>query len=109
VWFAGVTGLQLILGVILYLIPQSFAQMALLNLPTSLRDPQQRFFLTEHTVVMFVAVILAQVAAGASRRAPVAQAKFRRAAILSTISLLLILLAIPWPFLSYGRPWIRLG
>jgi hypothetical protein len=53
---------------------------------------------------MLVAIIVAHIGRVLVRRAPAAPQKHRRAAIWFGLSLLIILIAIPWPFLSYGRP-----
>jgi uncharacterized membrane protein len=107
--FAAVIGLQFILGVIFYLVPGSLANRALGDLASAMKDSNMRFFVAEHSVVMFVAVVVANIGSAVARRAPTDAAKHRLAAILFTITTLLVLLAIPWPFLSYGRPWLRLG
>jgi hypothetical protein len=106
--FAAFLGIQFILGVLFYIVPGTSVNAMLGNLGAAMRDPQLRFFIAEHSVVMFVAVLLSNIGAGAARRAATDRSKFRRAAVFYTLTFLLVILAIPWPFLSYGRPLIRL-
>jgi hypothetical protein len=52
---------------------------------------------------MLLAVILAHVGGVMARRAAGDTAKFRQQAVWFTLAVLAVLLAIPWPWLSYGR------
>lgn len=58
---------------------------------------------------MLVAVVLAHVGRALSRRVTETQDKHRRAAIFFGLAVVALLIAIPWPFLPYGRPLLRLG
>jgi hypothetical protein len=55
---------------------------------------------------MVVAVAFAHVGRVRVRRATADVARFRAAAVFYTVSLLAILIAIPWPFRAVGRPWL---
>jgi hypothetical protein len=67
-----------------------------------------RFFTLEHPLLMAAAIIVAHVGRARVKRAAGDGDRHRRAARAYGIALLLILLAIPWPFLSYGRPLLNL-
>jgi hypothetical protein len=54
------------------------------------------FFAVEHAFSMVVAVVLVHVGTIAARRADNAKSKHKRSAILFSIAVLLILIAIPW-------------
>lgn len=108
-WFAVAMTVQFVFGVLFYVLPGSLANQAIFNFAEIMREAQQRFFVMEHTVVMFVVLSLAHMAGGIIRRAADNAGKFRRAAIIYSIALVLILVAIPWPFFSYGRPLFRIG
>ena len=67
-----------------------------------------RFFIVEHTVMMIVAVAVAQWGSLKSRQAIDAGRSARTSLIFGVVSLLLILAAIPWPFMGeIARPWLR--
>ena len=66
-------------------------------------NPDARFFGFEHIFYMFIAIALAHMGTAFARRADTDQKKFRNAAIFFSLSLLVIIIAIPW-----GRPLLRL-
>lgn len=107
--FAQVIGLQFILGALVYLVPGTLASALRANAPLAaiMKDRVARFFVVEHPFQMFIAVAIAQGAAGRANAAADDRRKFRRGSIMLLLCLLLILAAIPWPGLSHGRPLLR--
>lgn len=95
---------QLVLGLLLYFVFSPITTTALGNMGAAMGDSRVRFFAVEHMAMMIIAVVLAHVAAVMARRASTDASKFRRAAVWDTLSVVVLLLAIPWPFFSYGRP-----
>jgi hypothetical protein len=75
--------IQVLLGVILYILAQRW------RLP----DP---FFAFIHPIVMIIALTLAHIGRGRSRKAETPQAKHQAAATFYLISFFLIVAAIPW-------------
>jgi len=75
---------------------------------TAMRSSVLRFFLIEHVVSMVLALTAAHVGRVRTRRATSNPEKHQRAASGALISLLCILVGIPWPFLPYARPLARL-
>ncbi len=105
-WFTIVFDIQVLVGFILYLFLSPTTTSALLNFGNVMANPTARFFTLEHITIMIIALAFAHIGRGVVRRAPTAIQKHRRALIWFSLALLLVLLAIPWPFLSYGRPLI---
>ncbi len=64
---------------------------------------QATFFGILHPLMMFTAVVLGQVGFSVSKRMSDDRRKYQMAAMCYTLALLVLLLAVPWPFLSYGR------
>jgi hypothetical protein len=95
--------IQFLLGIILYIFLSPLTHAFFSNLSAGLANPNLRFFGLEHIFYMFVAVALGHMGTAFSRRADVDQKKHRNAAIFFSLSLLVILIAIPW-----GRPLLRL-
>jgi hypothetical protein len=60
------------------------------------------FFGMMHPLAMFTAVVLGQVGYSVSKRMRDDHGKFRAAAFCYTAALAIVLLSVPWPFLSYG-------
>jgi uncharacterized membrane protein YphA (DoxX/SURF4 family) len=96
--------IQLLLGLILYFY-SPFAFNALRNQGMSyvMGQSEYRFFAVEHLLFMILALVFAHLGSILSKKAPEAVGKFKRAAIFYGLSLLFILIAIPW-----DRPLFRL-
>lgn len=101
--FTTFLNLQFLLGIILYA-TSPYMKALMSNFGLSMKDPISRFFLVEHPVAMFLAVVIAQVGFSLAKRAPDDRGKFLKGTIAYTIAGILILVAIPWPFMKYGRP-----
>lgn len=86
---------QLLLGFILYF---GKGWSSLLGNPDAMANTVMRFFSMEHMATMLIAVVVGTLGHSLSKRASDDRTKFRRQAIWFTVSLLLILSSIPWPF-----------
>ncbi len=95
---------QLLLGVILYFFLSPFALSAIMNqgMEFVMGNRDFRVFAMEHLVFMLIAVVLAHLGSILSKKAPDSAGKYRRAAIFYTISLVVLLVGIPW-----WRPLLR--
>lgn len=92
--------IQLVLGLVLYFIsPKVIFDAA------SMKDSLLRFFLVEHIGLMIIAVILITVGYVKSDRAVEEIKKYKLLIIYYTISLVLTLASIPWPFRGLGSGW----
>ncbi len=109
VFFSSSMDLQLLLGLILYIFLSPSTRTAFQNFGAALSDDVLRYWSLEHIGFMLVAVILVHVGGALSKRAEPARIKHRQAAIFFGLAILVVLFAIPWPFLAYGRPLLRLG
>jgi hypothetical protein len=92
--------LQLVFGFVLY-----FVSPKVIFSAAAMKDAVLRFFLVEHSFMMVIAVVLITIGYSRAKRTDVAELKFRRTFILYAFGLLVILGAIPWPFLEYGGKW----
>lgn len=108
--FALILSLQFVFGAVLYLLPGSFANTVLGNVSMGviMKDRILRFFTLEHPVQMTVAIGLSHMANFITRRSRTDRRRFVLGTVLISLTMLLILTAIPWPFLAHGRPWFRL-
>lgn len=96
--------IQVLLGLLLFFVLSPITRQALTSMGSAMQNEVTRFFLVEHFPVMLIAVIVAHLGRSRARKASDDNGKHRLSFIFYAISLVLILLAIPWPFLSYGRP-----
>jgi hypothetical protein len=97
---------QMLIGLLLFFWLSPTIPAAMENASAAMRQPQLRFWLVEHPTGMLAALILVHVGRVRTRRVPDA-VKGRRARLFFGLALLLILAAIPWPGLPYGRGLIR--
>lgn len=106
---SGSMDLQVLLGFILYIFLSPLTTTALQDFGAAMSNDVLRYWSVEHILLMIVALILIHVGRATSKVAEAATSKHKRAAIFFGLATLAILIAIPWPFFSYGRPLINLG
>ncbi|WP_046242566.1 hypothetical protein [Hymenobacter terrenus] len=96
---------QLVLGYGLYVVSplvRSFHLRDAEHAPTTL------FFALQHVAVMTAAIVVLTIGSALAKRRASSPEKFRTMATWFTVALLLILLAIPWPFSPFAsRPLFR--
>jgi hypothetical protein len=97
--------IQLLIGLLLYFVVSPLMANIRTDFGMAMSDSNLRFFAVEHTVLMLVAVALGHVAVIMARRAGSSPSKFRQGAIWLTLSVLAVLVAIPWA----QRPLVRLS
>lgn len=98
--------LQFLAGLALYFLGAWYERLK--NFGDTMKDPVARFFTVEHAFMMLLAWILVHVGRVSVKKATTSGAKFRRGLIFFGISLILILIAVPWPFKpEVPRPWFR--
>src|SRR5947207_2471950 len=100
--------LQMLLGLILYLVLSPFTTQAMADFGLAMKTPQLRFWAVEHSGMMFVAVIVAHVGRVLARKATTPQAKRSRLLICFAVATFAMLAGMPWPGMSNGRPFFRL-
>lgn len=71
-----------------------------------MKDKFYRFFWVEHPVFMILAIVMITLGYGMAKKAVPDEVKYKRAFWFFFIALLMILVAVPWPFRQgIGRPW----
>ena len=98
---------ELLFGLILYAGLSPFTAQAFADLGAAMGDQTMRYFTVEHPLGMLVAISLAHIARVRLRRAVGDSGRFKTAAILFGLVLLIILVSIPWPGMPVARPLIR--
>ncbi|MEP1097007.1 MAG: cytochrome B [Cyclobacteriaceae bacterium] len=83
---------QFVLGVVLYFFLSPYTSKFTFNMS----DATERFWSVEHILLMFLAIGAAEMGSKISGKSDDAQVKFKFQAIFFGISLLLILVGIPW-------------
>jgi hypothetical protein len=101
--------LQMLVGLILYLVLSPFTAVAMRDFGAAMKDPSLRFYAVEHVSMMLAAVILAHVGRVLARKAATPAAKRTRMFICFGLATILMIVAIPWPGMANGRPLFRVS
>lgn len=93
--------LQVVLGFTLFFANKWVSMMG------EMKEPVVRFFTVEHTLGMLIAAVLLTIGSAKAKRASSDEKKFKTIAWMFTISLLIVLACIPWPFreIFASRGW----
>jgi hypothetical protein len=96
--------IQVLLGLLLYLFLSPATAEVFTDFRAAMADAGARFFAVDHVLLMMVAVALVHMGRALPKKVEPATQKHQRAAILFSLALIAILIAIPW-----SRPLFRLG
>lgn len=88
--------LQFLIGIILYAFISPITEAAFNDFGAAMKNADLRFYAVEHILLMLIALVLVHVGRSKSKKDIAAWKRHRVASIFYTISLLLILAAIPW-------------
>lgn len=94
--YVGTMHLQFLIGLILYLFLSPLTATAFQDFGAAMKNPELRFWAVEHLVIMLLAIVLAQVGRSISKKKPEDRIKFRFQAIFFALSLLFLVVGIPW-------------
>ena len=98
---------QMLLGLLLYLVLSPFTAEAFKNFGLAMQDPKLRFWAVEHLTMMFVAVILIHVGRVLAKKAATPASRRMRQIGFFGFATLLMLAGTPWPGTANGRPLFR--
>lgn len=104
--FVGALDLQVLLGLLLYLVLSPITRAFFASPGPSMKVTEIRFFSVEHVTLILFAVVAAHIGRARSRKREGA-ARHKGVFITSLVAFLLILAAIPWPFFPAKRPLFR--
>lgn len=107
--FSSAVDLQLLLGLVLFFFLSPITTSALKDFAGAMANGITRFFTVEHSLMMLVGLALVHIGRSLSKKGETDVQKHQRAAIWFVIALIVILIAIPWPFMSAARPLFRFG
>lgn len=88
--------LQFLIGIVLYAFVSPITKAAFADFGATMKNPELRFYAVEHILMMVIALVLVHIGRAKSKKYLAGWKRHRAAAIYYTISLLLILAAIPW-------------
>lgn len=106
-WTATIAHLQLLIGFTLYL-QSPLVKYFVGHFRDAVTNRDAVFFGVVHITCMLVAIVLITIGSALAKRKPTDRKQFRTQLIWFSAALLLIVLAIPWPFSPFAnRPYIR--
>ena len=107
-WATVVMDLQFLIGLALYAGLSPLTKAAFSNFAAAMRTRTLRFWAVEHLSLVVLSIIVLHAGRIWARRARIDRVRHRRLTISYGLTLLLVLAAIPWPFMiAVGRPWFR--
>jgi hypothetical protein len=105
--FVGSLHLQFLLGIILFFQSPN-VQNALANMGAAMKDKMLRFWSVEHTTMMVIAIIVAQVGSIVSKKAPSDSLKFKKAFIWFSVAMIIILVSIAQGISGGLMNWVKI-
>ncbi|MCY1537704.1 hypothetical protein D9M68_732120 [compost metagenome] len=106
-WTATVAHIQLMIGMILYT-QSPIAKSYWKHSEITLQDLEITFFGLIHIALMITAIVLLTIGSAKAKRKQTDKEKFRTILIWFSVALIIIFVAIPWPFSPLSsRPYLR--
>lgn len=99
--------LQMLTGLILYFGLSDYTRAAMEHVRTAWQEPSVRYWAILHAGAMFASLFTVRAARVLAMNAATPQIAQRRRLVWFVISTVVILIAIPWPGLTNGRPLFR--
>ncbi|RYZ39328.1 MAG: hypothetical protein EOP49_30315, partial [Sphingobacteriales bacterium] len=106
-WTATIAHVQLMIGILLY------SQSPIIsyfwkNTREAIHFADSRFFAIIHMLAMLIAIVIVTIGSAVAKRKTADHEKFRTLLIWFGLALLIIFMAIPWPFSPLAqRPYLR--
>lgn len=106
-WTATIAHIQLMIGMLLY-VQSPAIKYFFANFKTAINNMDLVFLGLIHSLMMLSSIVLVTVGAAIAKRKQADRDKFRTMLVWYSIALILIFIAIPWPFSPIAqRPYYR--
>ena len=106
-WTATIAHIQLVLGILVY-IKSPIIKYYFSDFKNLVSDWNLTFYGLFHFIFMIGAIVLITIGSAKAKRKKTAPEKFKTILVTYSIALILIFIAIPWPFSPLAnRPYIR--
>ena len=94
------THIQFVIGLVIYFL-SDYVQFS----GAVMKNPIQRFYTVEHITLMILALVMITIGHSKSKKADSVEKKFKAISVFYLIALIIILIAIPWPFRIEVANW----
>lgn len=106
-WTATIAHIQMVLGILIY-IQSPVTSYFWKHVKESSWHSETMFFGFVHGLLMLAAIVLVTIGSALAKRRATDKEKFRTLLVWYTLALLIIFIAIPWPFSPLAqRPYLR--
>ncbi|NGM73137.1 hypothetical protein [Sphingobacterium sp. SGL-16] len=107
-WTATVAHIQLIIGIILYT-KSPLVKYFWKEKESSFQNLELTFYGLIHIILMLTAIVVVTIGSAKAKRQQTNKEKFKTMLVWFSIALIIIFIAIPWPFSPFsGRPYFRI-
>lgn len=96
--------LQLLLGLVLYFTSPTVS-IAMSDMGAAMKEASLRFWAIEHLSMMIIGITLVTIGYSSAKKKEGAD-KYKRIFLFYLIGMLVILMAIPWPWSAVARGWM---
>ncbi len=101
-WTATLAHIQLVIGINLYF-KSPTVQYFLSNFKEAIKNSEVTFFGLIHVFLMSVAIIILTIGSALAKRRKTDEEKFKTILVWFSFALLIIFIAIPWPFSPFSQ------
>lgn len=106
-WTATIAHIQLIFGILIY-VQSPITRYLWSNFKEGIQNKDTIFFGLIHIVLMLIAIVLITIGSALAKRKLSDASKFKTILVWFSIALIIIFIAIPWPFSPLAnRPYFR--
>ena len=106
-WTATVAHIQLMIGIILYT-QSPIVKYSWVDTKTGIQNLDLTYYGMIHLVLMLTAIVLLTIGSALAKRRLTDKEKFRTMLVWFSVALIIIFIAIPWPFSPLStRPYLR--
>ncbi|MBC8173301.1 MAG: hypothetical protein H7X71_05275 [Chitinophagales bacterium] len=98
-----VIDIQFLIGAYLWIVRFVSSSEQFKKLKRLFVEPNERYIFFEHAIIMFIAILLIHIGYTKSKKAATDNLKSRKIFVFYLIAFILIMIAIPWPFMPQGR------
>lgn len=106
-WTATIAHIQLIFGILIY-VQSPIVKYFWKNFSAGIKNPDLAFFGIIHILLMLSAIVLITIGSALAKRKQDDSDKFKTMLLWFSIALIIIFIAIPWPFSPLAnRPYFR--
>jgi hypothetical protein len=100
--FMIIADIQLLIGLVMYFATSNLIESFKSDMGAAMKDAVMRYWVVEHLFSMVIAIALIHIGRTLSKKAVSDESKFKKQFIYFSLSMLIVLVNIPWPIRQLG-------